>query len=115
MKSKGYIVHFIFSLILLTSIGLQSIHNYEHYSITISERHCHHKTKENPQLTHQHHSFDSCSVCTISLTNFIGTVFTKISLKIAEDKIVHEFGYTQKFIWFSRNTILGRGPPAHLF
>lgn len=77
----------------------------------MAESHCHHDAQGKTQITHQHHSFDTCPVCNFSLTHYVESGFLKLDIRPVHYDTATWFGYSEKLICFSGSTLKTRGPP----
>ena len=76
MKKKHIITNVLLSIALLFSILFQSIHSFEHHSIGLAEKNCHHSDSKNKkELTHWHSIAEKCPTCDFSFSSFTTTPF----------------------------------------
>jgi PP-loop superfamily ATP-utilizing enzyme len=71
MKKKLSIVNLVLMIAVLFSILGQSIHSYEHIVKQFSEKKCEHKYTSAAEITHQHHTYDSCYLCSFAVSSFV--------------------------------------------
>jgi PP-loop superfamily ATP-utilizing enzyme len=73
MKKKLSIVNLVLMIAVLFSILGQSIHSYEHIVKQFSEKKCEHKYTSASEITHQHHTYDSCYLCSLAVSSFVSS------------------------------------------
>jgi hypothetical protein len=74
MKKKQLIISL--SVTVLFSILFQSLHTYGHFVKAFFQTECHHKHNgTTAQITHKHHSFDTCKVCHFTFGSYVAPGF----------------------------------------
>ena len=73
MKKKIVILNSFLVLAVLLSMLFQSVHSYEHLAQQLSEKECHHNYSSKHEITHQHHNFEHCFVCSFTISSFIAS------------------------------------------
>lgn len=114
MQTKKLLISISLAITILFSIGLQLLHSYEHHAKQFADKECHHKknTFGEPEITHQHHSFDDCKVCHFSFGSYVSPKAFAYRL-ISNYKQVPYFDHAQEKIYiFSGSMCAHRGPPS---
>lgn len=73
MKKKFSIVNLVLMIAVLFSILGQSVHSYEHIVNQFSEKKCEHKQVSAAEVTHEHHTYDSCYLCSFIVSSFVSS------------------------------------------
>jgi hypothetical protein len=112
MKKKQLIISLSLALTLLFSILFQCIHTYEHFVKQFSQTECHHKQNgTTAQITHKHHSFDTCKVCHFTFGSYVAPKVLAYTL-ISNYKVAPYFYKTARaIVSFSGSLYSLRGPP----
>jgi hypothetical protein len=90
MKKRFVIVNLFLVFAVLFAMLFQSVHSYEHVTKQLAEKQCHHKYASSKEITHQHHAYDHCFICSFTLSSFVGSDFSHFEFK----KITFPSGYT---------------------
>jgi hypothetical protein len=76
MKIKNFILSFLFGLIVLCAIVLQSIHSFNHLKKELTTKECHHKyAKNKTEFTHSHQNLGHCFICEFTFSTSIKSEF----------------------------------------
>lgn len=113
MKLKQQLIRFFFTIALLGSLVVQSVHGLKHLEKQFSEKVCEHKHANSSELTHQHKGFEQCSVCAISFQSGIAKTHFQYQLVSVPEVASHFFFNFPTVISFSGSSYSLRGPPQY--
>jgi hypothetical protein len=112
MKKKQLIISLSLAVTVLFSILFQSLHTYGHFVKEFFQTECHHKHNgTTAQITHKHHSFDTCKVCHFTFGSYVAPKVLVYTL-ISNYKVAPYFYKTARaIVSFSGSLYSLRGPP----
>jgi hypothetical protein len=115
MKKKFVLLNSFLMLAVLFSMLFQYVHSYEHLAKQLSEKECAHKYNSSQEITHQHHNFDNCFVCSFTLSTFISSDISHFEFK----KIIIPSGYSlfnsREITQFFKGSLFAlRAPPSFI-
>jgi hypothetical protein len=115
MKKKFVLLNSFLMLAVLFSMLFQYVHSYEHLAKQLSEKECAHKYNSRQEITHQHHNFDNCFVCSFTLSTFISSDISHFEFK----KIIIPSGYSlfnsREITQFFKGSLFAlRAPPSFI-
>jgi hypothetical protein len=112
MKKKQLIISLSLALTVLFSILFQSIHTYEHFIKQFLQTECHHKHNGTAaQITHQHHSFDTCKVCHFTFGTYVAPKSFAYKLLSNYKEVPYFYKTAKGILSFSGSLYSHRGPP----
>ena len=84
MKKRIVNIALTFSLLIFTSVVLQSVHSVKHIHSFLTEKKCnHHYAVNKTIISHQHHQLDHCFSCEFTFSSYIAP--TKISFEFLKN------------------------------
>ena len=116
MKRNYSIGSFLFGLIVLAAILLQSVHSFHHLEKAITEKHCHHKYALNKtEVSHGHHDFDNCFVCEFTFSNSLKSEFFSFTFKKIEIYKYYSFSFSKEIVNYFKGSLFAlRAPPQFI-
>ena len=115
MKKKFVIVNSFLTLAVLFTMLFQSVHSYEHLVQQLSQKECQHKYTSKQEITHQHHNFDHCYVCSFTISNFISTAISPIEFKKTTIPSGYSSSKSREITQFFKGSLFAlRAPPSFI-
>ncbi|UQD55786.1 hypothetical protein [Flavobacterium sp. K5-23] len=115
MKKKQIIISLSLIATVLFSILFQSLHDYTHFVKLLTQTECRHKYNvTNTEITHQHHKYEQCVVCHLSLGSYIPNEIVAYKFQSDYKFIPCFFTTFKKINSFSGSLYSLRGPPARI-
>lgn len=116
MNKKNSIISFIFGVIVLLALLLQSFHSGSHLASLFSEKECHHKYAENKtEIGHAHHDFDHCFTCEFTFSASLKSEFFSWNFKKTEIPVSYSFFYSKEITQSFRGSLFAlRAPPSFI-
>ncbi len=113
MKRKYSIGSFLFGLIVLFAILLQSVHSYHHLEKVFAKEKCHHEySKNDSQITHSH-ELENCFACEFTFSNSIKKEFLTYNFKRVITSPLYSIIKSREIIRFFSGAIFAlRAPPT---
>lgn len=116
VKKKLILINFNLMIVVLFSILFQSFHSYQHLEKELSQEICHHKYHlHKTELTHQHNSFEHCSLCEFTFSNYIPTGFSTFEFKLAVFPTrISNYYFKENTKYFKGSFFSLRAPPSFI-
>jgi len=116
VKKKLVQINFTLMIVVLFSILFQSFHSYEHLAKELSQEICHHKYKlHKTEFTHQHTSYERCSICEFTFSNYIPNDFSTFEFKLAAfPTSVSCYYFKENTQYFKGSFFSLRAPPSFI-
>lgn len=113
MKKKQFIISLSLALTVLFSILFQSVHTYEHFIKQFFQTECYHRHNGTvAQITHQHHSFDTCKVCHFTFGTYVAPKGFAYKLISNYNEAPYFYKIAKGMVSFSGSMYAHRGPPS---
>ncbi len=116
MKKQICTISFALSLLILTSLVLQSVHSYRHINDFLSEKKCNHQYAINKTvIAHQHHQLDHCLSCEFTFSTYIKSNLLSFSFYTTANFILYTNSYCKKITPFFKGSLFQlRAPPSYI-
>jgi hypothetical protein len=113
MKKKNLIASFLFGLIILMAIILQSAHSFNHLEKAFTTKQCLHRYATNKTVfTHPHHNNDHCIVCEFTFSTSLKSDFFTFTFKKIEIPVDYSFFFSKEITQSFRGSLFAlRAPP----
>ena len=112
MKKKQLLLSLSLAMTVLFSILIQSLHTYTHFVEQFAQTECQHKYNvTHTEITHQHHSFEQCSVCHFTFGSYVSPETFTYKFYSNYKLIPYFLRTTEKITLFSGSLYSLRGPP----
>jgi hypothetical protein len=100
---------------VLFSMLFQYVHSYEHLAKQLSEKNCDHKYTSSQEITHQHHNFDNCFVCSFTVSTFISSDIALFEFKKTTIPSGYSFFKSREITQFFKGSLFAlRAPPSFI-
>lgn len=117
MKKRFLFTSFAFALLILVSIGLQSLHSFRHINDFLSEKKCnHHYAIDKTVVSHQHHQLDHCFSCEFTFSGYLFSDYQLFTFYKADFVFLQTTFYAKKITHFFKGSLFQlRAPPRFIF
>jgi hypothetical protein len=115
MKKKFVKLNSFLMFTVLFSILFQYAHSYEHLAQQLSEKNCSHKYISSEEITHQHHNFDECFVCSFTLSSFLSSDISYFEFEKINFAAKYSFFKSREITQFFKGSLFAlRAPPVFI-
>ena len=113
MNKRILTTSFAFSLLILTSIALQSLHSFRHINDFLSEKKCnHHYAINKTVVSHQHHQLDHCFSCEFTFSTYLSADLLGFSFSKTAIISVYTCFYSNEITQYFKGSLFQlRAPP----
>ncbi|MEY2923297.1 MAG: hypothetical protein RL108_1923 [Bacteroidota bacterium] len=116
MQKKSSLLSFVFGLIVLVALVLQSSHTFIHLEKELLQKQClHHSAKNQSQFTHGHHNLDRCFVCEFTFSTAVKSDFFAFDIRKITVSNAYSFFYSKSITQSFRGSLFAlRAPPSFI-
>ena len=116
MKRTHSIGSFLFGLIVLAAILLQSVHSFQHLEKALTEKHCYHKYALNKtEISHAHNDFEYCFTCEFTFSNTLKSDFFTFNFKKVEISTSYTYFFSKEIVNHFKGSLFAlRAPPTFI-
>lgn len=115
MKKQKTLLNFVLPFAVLFAMLFQTVHSYEHLSKPFSEKKCYHKYNSSKEITHQHHNYDTCFVCSFTLGSFISSNISNFDFKNTSCFSGYSFFNSRDITTYFKGSLFAlRAPPSFI-
>ena len=115
MKKRITNTAFAFSLLILVSMALQSVHSLRHLTDFLSEKKCdHHYAVNKTVISHQHHQLDHCFSCEFTFSTFLDANLQQFRFAKAAFFSKYTIFYSSEIAFYFNGSLFQlRAPPGY--
>jgi hypothetical protein len=116
MINKNSLLSFVFGIVVLFAIVLQSTHSFVHLEKEITQKQCIHiNAKNQSQFTHLHHNLDHCFVCEFAFSTSIKSESYSFTFKKWTIPVSYAYFYFKEISQHFRGSLFAlRAPPTFI-
>lgn len=116
MKKRILNISFALSLLILSSIVLQSVHSFRHINDFLSEKKCdHHYAINKTVISHQHHQLDHCFSCEFTFSTYLHSNLHSFQLSKIEFFSLYTIFYSKEITQYFKGSLFQlRAPPSYI-